>query len=133
MICRLVFAGVVGSGRWNNTAKVYVKFAISIMAEFIAMAFLIGRFTGLNTNVTTLMMVAFSLPALLIGFFKKQGLGFIDYARKYLLVRKYKDLIWVSTEDPAIEEVCSCRRMIPSEKENRAGEKSFPSDFRCFS
>ena len=44
-----------------------------------AAAFLIGRFTGLNTNVTTLMMVAFALPALLIGFFKKQGLGFIIY------------------------------------------------------
>ena len=86
-----------------------------------AAAFLIGRFTGLNTNVTTLMMVAFALPALLIGFFKKQGLGFIDYARKYSLVRKYGNLTWVSTEDPGIEEVCSCRRMIPSEKENRAG------------
>ena len=82
-----------------------------------AAAFLIGRFTGLNTNVTTLMMVAFALPALLIGFFKKQGLGFIDYARKYFLVRKYRELIWVSTEDPAIEDVCSCRKMIPSEKE----------------
>lgn len=86
-----------------------------------AAAFLIGRFTGLNTNVTTLMMVVFALPPLLIGFFKKQGLGFIDYARKYFLVKKYKDLIWVSTEDPTIEEVCSCRRIIPSEKENRAG------------
>ncbi len=86
-----------------------------------AAAFLIGRFIGLNTNVTTLMMVAFALPALLIGFFKKQGLGVIDYARKYFLVRKFKELIWVSTEDPGIEEVCSCRRMIPSEKENRAG------------
>ncbi len=81
-----------------------------------AAAFLIGRFTGLNTNVTTLMMVAFALPALLIGFFKKQGLGFIDYVRKYYLVRKYRDLTWVSTEDPLIEEVCSCRRAIPTEK-----------------
>ena len=81
-----------------------------------AAAFLIGRFAGLNTNVTTLLMVAFSLPALLIGFFKKQGLGFIDYARKYYLVRKYKDLIWVSTEDPAIEEVCRCKRAILPEK-----------------
>ena len=51
-------------------------------------------------------MVAFALPALLIGFLKKQGLGFIDYARKYFLVRKYKDMTWVSTEDPGIEEVC---------------------------
>ena len=81
-------------------------------------AFLIGRIAGLNTNVTTLMMVAFALPPLLIGFFKKQGLGFIDYARKYYLVRKYKDMTWVSTEDPGIEEVCGCRRVIPAHKED---------------
>ncbi|MBR4587592.1 MAG: hypothetical protein IKO30_04660 [Lachnospiraceae bacterium] len=63
-------------------------------------------------------MVAFALPALLIGFLKKQGLGFIDYARKYFLVRKYKDMTWVSTEDPGIEEVCWCRRVIPAHKED---------------
>ena len=64
------------------------------------------------------MMVGFALPALLIGFFKKQGLGFIDYARKYYLVRKYKDMVWVSTEDPGIEEVCGCRSVIPAHKED---------------
>ena len=58
-------------------------FTIAVALICGATAFLIGRFTGLNTNVTTLMMVAFALPPLLIGFFKKQGLGFIDYARKY--------------------------------------------------
>jgi len=81
-----------------------------------AAAVLIGRFTGLNTNVTTLMMVAFALQALLVGFFKKQELGFIDYVRKYYLVRKYKDMVWVSTEDPGVEEVCGCRRVIPLQR-----------------
>lgn len=89
---------------------------IAVALTFGAAAFLIGHFTGLNTNVTTLLMVALSLPALLIGFFKKQGLGFIDYARKYYLVRKYKDLTWVSTEDPLIGEVCRCRKVIPLEE-----------------
>ena len=93
-------------------------FTIAVALICGAAAFLIGRFTGLNTNVTTLMMVAFALPALLVGFFKKQGLGFIDYARKYYLVRKYKDMVWVSTEDPGIEEVCGCRRVIPTHKED---------------
>ena len=58
----------------------------------------------------------FALPALLIGFFKNQGPGFIDCARKQFLVRKFQDLIWVSTEDPAIGEVCSSRRAFPHEK-----------------
>lgn len=61
-------------------------------------------------------MVAFSIPALLIGFFKKQGMGLIDCARNYYPVRKYKDRIWGSTENLGIEEVCECRRAIPPKK-----------------
>ena len=53
------FAVVVGSGRWNNTAKAYVKFAISIMAEFIAMAFLITLLGTISEAFRTTMMTYF--------------------------------------------------------------------------
>lgn len=55
---------------------------------------------GIPREQTTLIMVVAVLPILMTGFYKYQGFNFVDFARKYILLRLCTQIHWRSTEDP---------------------------------
>lgn len=67
-------------------------------------------FLGVNQDMVTLVMAVVAVLPLLLGFYKKQGLGIIDYTRKKILVKLCSELVWESTEDPGSSYITRERR-----------------------
>lgn len=87
--------------RENVAMHFTLKQIISIVIALLigGITYTICYFSGVDTTVTDLFMLLFCAPVLLIGFFEKQGFGFLDYARKYILLRLCRSFYWQSTED----------------------------------
>lgn len=79
------------------TLKQFISIVIALLTGGVIYA--ICYFSGADTTVTDLFMMIFCAPILLIGFFEKQGFGFLDYARKCILLRLCRSFYWQSTED----------------------------------
>lgn len=75
-------------------------------ASFLAAAagsgmgiFAICFFNGIERETTVFLMALIIAPIMLVGFYSSQGFSFVDYIRKYILLRLYKNMAWESTED----------------------------------
>ena len=74
-----------------------------------------ARMSGLQGELVTGLMAVMSICPLLIGFFRKQGMGILDYCRKALLVRCCREMVWESTEDSGMIQQVRGRRMKANE------------------
>lgn len=55
--------------------------------------------SGVSRQATVLLMALVVVPVMLVGFYTSQGFSFIDYTRKYILLRLCRHMAWESTED----------------------------------
>lgn len=103
-------------------ADVFYHYTYKQLAAIVC-ALIVGGLTylacytlGANTALTDLLMFLFCAPIILVGFFEKQGYGFIDYVRKIVCLKLIKKLHWVSTED--VEPVSTLRIKYLPERRN---------------